>query len=234
MSKMVGMNVVIKQSWFKKVAELLNKNFSEEQYKSIINDYLSFEIDSATNLRKAREILMRIWFRDSENVESLQKEGRELAIKYPEQILTISWCMAALVFPAFGDIARLMGKMYCFQDTITTNQIKQKLFDEWGENGTLQTVVSKIIGTMRELGVVKSDRAGSQQIASVEIKNDEIISFMLRVAMKIDNSSYYTISNLASFPTLFPFRFNLNKEYLMQDNSFSFSMFNAELCIAIK
>ena len=60
MSKMVGMNVVIKQSWFKKVAELLNENFSEEQNKSIINDYLSFEIDSATNLRKAREILMRI------------------------------------------------------------------------------------------------------------------------------------------------------------------------------
>jgi hypothetical protein len=39
---------------------------------------LSYEIDSPTNRRKAREILMRIWYLNSEGVEGLQEEGRRL------------------------------------------------------------------------------------------------------------------------------------------------------------
>ena len=132
MAKMVGMNVVIKQGWTKKAVALLDEQLTEEQYKAALNEHLSFEIDSAINLRKAREILMRVWFRDTEGVERLQAEGRALAVKYSDQLAVINWCMTALVFPAFADIARLMGKMFEFQDVITTTQIKQKMFDEWG------------------------------------------------------------------------------------------------------
>ena len=128
MAKMVGMNVVIKPGWTKKAVALLDEQLTEEQYKATLNEHLSFEIDSATNLRKAREILMRVWFRDTEGVERLQEEGRVLVIKYPDQMAAINWCMTALVFPAFADIAKLMGKMFEFQDVVTTNHIKQKMF----------------------------------------------------------------------------------------------------------
>ena len=110
MAKMVGMNVVVKQGWTKKAVALLEENLTEEQYKAALNEHLSFEIDSAINLRKAREILMRVWYRDTEGVERLQEEGRALAMKYPDQLTAINWCMTALVFPAFADIAKLMGK----------------------------------------------------------------------------------------------------------------------------
>jgi len=76
MAKMVGMNVVVKEGWTKKAIALLSENLTEEEYKAALNEHLSFEIDSAINLRKAREILMRVWYRDTEGVEKLQKEGR--------------------------------------------------------------------------------------------------------------------------------------------------------------
>lgn len=234
MAKMVGMNVVIKQGWTKKAVALLDEQLTEEQFKAILNEHLSFEIDSAINLRKAREILMRVWFRETEGVERLQAEGRALAVKYSDQLAAINWCMTALVFPAFADIAKLMGKMFEFQDVITTTQIKQKMFDEWGETGTLQTVVSKIVGTMREIGGISSEKAGRQEAAHIQVNNEEVISFMLRVAMTLDGSSYYTFSSLTEFSFLFPFEYRMTKEQLMQDEKFTLSTFDAALCAALK
>lgn len=234
MAKMVGMNVVVKEGWTKKTVALLSENLIEEEYKAALNEHLSFEIDSAINLRKAREILMRVWYRDTEGVEKLQKEGRELAIKYPDHLAAINWCMTALVFPAFADIARLMGKMFEFQDVITTTQIKQKMFDEWGETGTLQTVVAKIIGTMREIGGIRSEKTGRQEAAAIEVKDVEVVSFMIRVAMTLDGSSYYAFSSLAEFPFLFPFQYRVSKEMLMQDDRFVLSAFDSTLSVALK
>ena len=234
MAKMVGMNVVVKEGWTKKAIALLSENLTEEEYKAALNEHLSFEIDSAINLRKAREILMRVWYRDTEGVEKLQKEGRDLAIKYPDHLAAINWCMTALVFPAFADIARLMGKMFEFQDEITTTQIKQKMFDEWGETGTLQTVVAKIIGTMREIGGIKSEKTGRQEAAAIEVKDEEVVSFMIRVAMTLDGSSYYAFSSLTDFPFLFPFQYRVSKEMLMADDRFVLSTFDSTLSVALK
>ncbi len=234
MAKMVGMNVVVKEGWTKKAIALLSENLTEEEYKAALNEHLSFEIDSAINLRKAREILMRVWYRDTEGVEKLQKEGRDLAIKYPDHLAAINWCMTALVFPAFADIARLMGKMFEFQDEITTTQIKQKMFDEWGETGTLQTVVAKIIGTMREIGGIKSEKTGRQEAATIEVKDEEVVSFMIRVAMTLDGSSYYAFSSLTDFPFLFPFQYRVSKEMLMADDRFVLSTFDSTLSVALK
>ena len=218
MAKMVGMNVVVKEGWTKKVIALLSENLTEEEYKAALNEHLSFEIDSAINLRKAREILMRVWCRDTEGMEKLQKEGRELVAKYPDQLAAINWCMIALVFPAFADIARLMGKM----------------FDEWGETGTLQTVVAKIIGTMREIGGIRSEKTGRQESAAIEVKDAEVVSFMIRVAMTLDGSSYYAFSSLTDFPFLFPFQYRVSKEMLMQDDRFVLSTFDSTLSVALK
>ena len=212
----------------------MSENLTEKEFKDALNEHLSFEIDSAINLRKAREILMRVWYRDTEDVEKLQKEGRDLAIKYPDHLAAINWCMTALVFPAFADIARLMGKMFEFQDEITTTQIKQKMFDEWGETGTLQTVVAKIIGTMREIGGIRSEKTGRQQAAAIEVKDVDIVSFMIRVAMTLDGSSYYTFSSLTEFPFLFPFQYRVSKEMLMQDDRFVLSTFDSTLSVALK
>ena len=234
MAKMVGMNVVVKEGWTKKAIALLSENLTEKQYKTALNEHLSFEIDSAINLRKAREILMRVWYRDTEDVKKLQKEGRELAIRYLDHLAAINWCMTALVFPAFADIARLMGKMFEFQDVITTTQIKQKMFDEWGETGTLQTVVAKIIGTMREIGGIKSEKTGRQEAAAIEVKDAEIVSFMIRVAMTLDGSSYYAFSSLTDFPFLFPFKYRVSKEMFMQDDRFVLSTFDSTLSVALK
>lgn len=234
MAKMVGLNLVIKLGWMKKAVSLLPKNLSEIEYRKEIDEHLAFEIDSPTNRRKAREIMMRVWYQDSEGVEKLQRKGRELIQKYPDELTNIGWCMIPLAYPVFADYAKLMGKMFEFQDIITTTQIKQKMFDQLGERNIIEFATSKVISTMKELQAVRSIRIGKHEAMVKSITNEEIIAFVLEVAMFLDNSSYYAFSDLSEFAFLFPFNFKVTKEQLMQDERFVLSTFDSVPSVSLK
>lgn len=234
MAKMVGLNLVIKLGWMKKAVSLLPEKLSEAEYRKELDEHLAFEIDSPTNRRKAREIMMRVWYRDSEGVEKLQQKGRELIQKYPDQMSAIGWCMIPLAYPIFADYAKLMGKMFEFQDVITTTQIKQKMFDEIGERGLIDTATPKVIYLMKELDGVRSIQTGKHEAVVSSIAQEEIVAFMVEVAMYLGGSSYYSFSSLTEFPFLFPFKYWVTKERLMQDDRFTLSTFDATLSVALK
>src|SRR5699024_10108969 len=102
-----------------------------------LNEYLSYEIGSPTVLRKTREILMNIWVYENDYTDSLRNEALRLIQKDSDYALTVHWCMMLAAYPVFRDMCRLIGKIGEFEEKITMKQIKQKLFDEWGERSTL-------------------------------------------------------------------------------------------------
>ena len=234
MAKMVGLNLVIKLGWMKKAISLLPENLPEAEYRKELDEHLAFEIDSPTNRRKAREIMMRVWYQDSEGVEKLQQRGRELIQKYPDQLSAVGWCMIPLAYPVFADYAKLMGKMFEFQDVITTTQIKQKMFDELGERNLIEFATTKVISTMKELGAVRSVQTGKHEAVVSSIAKEEVVAFMVEVAMFLGGSSYYAFSTLTEFSFLFPFKYRVTKEQVMQDERFTLSTFDATLSVALK
>ena len=79
MAKPVGLSRKITLKWLNKAVDLLSENLSEEDYKAKMNEYLSFEIESPTVLRKTREILMRVWFYENDpDITSIRKDAFKL------------------------------------------------------------------------------------------------------------------------------------------------------------
>jgi len=234
MAKMVGLNLVIKLGWMKKAVSLLPENLPGADYRKELDEHLAFEIDSPTNRRKAREIMMRVWYQDSEGVEKLQQRGRELVQKYPDYLTAIGWCMIPMAYPVFADYAKLMGKMFEFQNVITTTQIKQKMFDQLGERNLIESATTKVISTMKELGTVRSIQTGKHEAIVSNIDQEEIVAFMVETAMYLGGSSYYSFTSLTEFPFLFPYKFKVTKEQLMQDERFMLSTFDSTLSVALK
>ena len=72
MAKMVGYACNVKLQWLNHAVSMLDENLTEAEYKEKMNEYLSFEIDSPTRLRKTREILMNVWYYDSEEITPIQ------------------------------------------------------------------------------------------------------------------------------------------------------------------
>lgn len=234
MAKMVGLSRSIKMPWLKRTVELCNENLSEKEFKDQLNEYLSFEIGSPTVLRKTREILMHIWYYSDPDTDDMRAEAKELITKYPEYELQINWCMLLLSYPVFVDLSRLMGRLSEYHDEITLAQIKSKLYDEWGERSTLHHSVDKIIATLKNIGVLSSEKTGRYLVNRYETTSDPVVSFMICTGMKVTGNTYYNMMELGQFEVLYPFKYKVSKEQLMADERFLISNFGGEVSVALK
>lgn len=235
MAKTVGLSRKITLQWLNKAVELCEANLTEEEYKSKMNEYLSFEIGSPTNLRKTREILMRLWFyEDDQNITQIRNEALSLIKKHSDYAMPIHWCMMLVTYPVFADLSRLMSKIAEFNDVIILSQLKQKLFDEWGERSTLFHSTDKIIQTIKELGVITASKPGKYTIIKHKVSNSEIVEFMLHVALRVDKDSYYSFTELNDFDVLYPFDYQVSRETVTSDEMIICSNLGGELSIALK
>lgn len=233
MAKMVGLSRNLKLQWLNKVVELVLEEHTEKEIKDQLNDYLSFEIESPTNIRKTREILMNIWVYDNELSSKIKAPALELIKAYPEYDLVIHWCMMMTAYPVFVDMCNLIGKMSEFQDEITLAQLKQKLFDEWGERTTLFHSIDKLVATLKALDVMVCDKPGKYHVNTHRVSNPKIVAFMVYAMMLVDDSGYYTFTDINSSTYLFPFEYKMEKETLFEDGRFAMNNFGGELSISL-
>lgn len=138
-----------------------------------------------------------------------------------------------VAYPVFRDMCKLIGKMSEFQDEITLAQLKQKLFDEWGERTTLYHSIDKLVSTLKKFGVLTCDKPGKYHIEKHKIIREDISGFMVYTMMNVDDSGYYSFQEINSSTYLFPFEYRVSKESLLQDERFVMNNFGGELSIAL-
>ena len=225
MAKMVGLSRNLKLQWLNKVVELILEDLKEEEIKEQLNEYLSFEIESPTNNRKTREILMKIWVYDNDYSDKIRATALELIRNYPEYSMPIHWCMMLAAYPVFADMCKLIGKITEFQDEITLTQLKQKLFEEWGERTTLYHSIDKLIATLKAMEALTCDKH--------RISNSKVVSFMVHTMMLVDDGGYYTFTEVNSSKYLYPFEYRMEKEILLDDGKFAINNFGGEMSISL-
>ena len=234
MAKMVGLSRNLKLPWLNEVVRLYAEGLDDNQIKEKLNEYLSFEIGSPTVLRKTREILMNIWVYENDYTAALRDEALRLFQKDSDYALPVHWCMMFAAYPVFQDMCRLIGKISEFEDTFTLKQIKQKLFDEWGERATLYHSIDKLIATLKGMDVLESNKIGVYSIKKHQLSKTEIVNFLLFSIMRIDNVGYFSLVNLENSSYLFPFEYKISKEGIMADDRFIAGTFGGELTVSLK
>ena len=233
MAKMVGLSRNIKLVWLNKTVEFINEGLSGEELKSALHEYLSYEIKSKDNLRKTRDILLRLWSYENEDLTQLRKDALATINTDSDNALAANWALMLVAYPVFADICKLVGKMSEYQDEITLSQLKQKMFDEWGERTTLYHSMDKIIATLKDFGVLKSDRPGKYVVTKKKIKNDSVTLLLLKAAMKSSGEHYYSIPSLSNMSVLFPFEYTPKMEVLLNDKSITNSSFDGKVSFMI-
>lgn len=233
MAKMVGLSRALKLQWLNKVVELVLEDLKEEEIKERLNEYLSFEIESPINIRKTREILMNIWVNDNDYSGKIRAKALELIRSCPKYSMPVHWCMVLAAYPVFVDMCKLIGKMSEFQDEITLVQLKQKLFDEWGERTTLFYSVDKLMATLKAMDVLACGKPGKYRVNKHKVSNYDVASFMVYTMMLVEGNGYYTFTDINSSACLFPFEYSIEKELLLKDGRFAISHFGGELSITL-
>lgn len=234
MAKMVGYACNIKLQWLNHAVSMLDESLIESDYKEKLNEYLSFEIDSPTRLRKTREIIMNVWYYDSETITPIRQEALELLKRYPENAAVIHLCMIYLAYPVVADVCRFMGRLFTYQDEFANTVLNQKLFDEWGERGTLETTCRRVTLTLRDMGFLENKTRYHYYIKKQKIDRPDVVNFIIRVAMEVGSTGYYPLADLNSFDLLFPFEYSVTKQQLMECDNFSIGVFGGILSVSLR
>lgn len=234
MAKRVGYACNIRLPWLNKAVQMLEENLSEVEYKEKMNEYLSFEIDSLTRLRKTREILMNVWYYPSDELENTRTEARVLLDRYPEQSAVIQYCMLCLTYPVFADVCKIMGKIFEFQEEVTNPALKQKLYDDWGERGTLEATTRRITLTLKEMDILRNETRIRYILHKIPVETEDVLNFIITQGMKLDGSSYYSYTELGNLYILFPFKYQVSKEMLMNEDRYTMTGFGGEVSFTLK
>lgn len=235
MSKIIGMSRNIKFDWLNKVAELYMSGKNEDEIKEELNEFLSFEIKSPTNLRKTREILMNIWVKDKENYE----EAKNIAINLynsgkKENMLLAHWCLILLTYPVFADICCVIGKMDRKMFDITNKEIKNNMFDLWGERTTLFHSIDKNIKTLKDIGVLYPIPKHKYGVNKYSINSREGIILITYTLTSIKDKLYMSLEEINNSPEFFPFDYHVTVDVLKESNIFLIDQFGGKLVISNK
>ena len=233
MAKMVGLSRNLKREWLEKAAELKADGLSLEEMREALHDYLGFEIKSQTNLRKTREILLRIWGMENNPYdEELRSMALQLRREEPQDGLTAQWGLLMAAYPIFVDFCSVIGKLAEFQDVMTTAQIRQKIYDIWGERQTLLHGVDKLLATLVSLGALSRVKTGQYAVVRRDIGKQAAV-FLLYAMMKTDGGSYYRLASLHMLPVFFPFRFETPQAEINASPLFSWNRFGDEMTVSL-
>ena len=231
MARVIGMNRAVKLEWLNKTAELVRHGLDDKTIRAELQEYLSFEIDSAVNLKNTRTILLQTWVYTSAEHLGIRKEALALVEKGGIDSLVGHWSMLLVTYPVFADVCGLIGKLSSIQDTFTTTWLQQKLFEIWGERGTLVHCVSRTLQTLRFLNVVEPVKTSVFRIKKHELASQRAIEVLLTAMLLLKEKAYYEISELSCLPKLFPFVFDVSYEWLHNSEVFKLGNFGGKVVL---
>lgn len=234
-SKIIGMSRNINLEWLNEVANLYIAGKTEDEIKDVLNEYLSFEIKSPTNLRKTREILMNIWARNKKNmgyIKSLAVTLFETGKK--ENILLAHWSLMLTAYPVFTDICSTIGKMDRKMFDITNKEIKNNMFDLWSERSTLYHSIDKNIKTLKDMDILCSLPDNKYGVNRYKIESKEGLILVACTLVCLKGKLYMSTAEINNGPEFFPFEYCITINILNESNMFQIDKFGGELVISMK
>ena len=149
------------------------------------------------------------------------------------QILLAHWCIILATYPIFVDVSRIIGKLSEFEEEFTIQQLKQKIFDEWGERATLFHSIDKIIATMKAMGALKAEKPGRYTIVKHEVRDDKVNALLASTGMTVEDKGNFTLQGLREMGYMFPFQYQIERKMLMMNDTFTITNIAGEMIVSL-
>ena len=176
---------------------------------------------------------MNLWYYENPETQVLRMRARSLIEKDPDNSLAAHWCIILATYPIFVDVSRIIGKLSEFEEEFTLQQLKQKIFDEWGERATLFHSIDKIIATMKAIDALRAEKPGRYTIVKHEVKDGEVNALLASAGMTVEDKGNFTLRELRAMSYMFPFKYQIDREMLMTNNVFTVTNIGGEMMVGL-
>ena len=214
MEKGVGFNRNIQLSWLDTAAAFCMEQQSEDEIREQLLSALAVEINSPTNLRKTISILLNIWNPSDEGKSPLHEEAFNLyrSIQIVSDRLWLHYGMTLLAYPFFYQNMTVIGRLSRYENIITAPKIRDQLFAEIGQLGSLSEAVNRVFFSLRDWGILEKGPGRNSYIAKRQYfsaSQRRIEAWLLGCSLIAQPAQEIPFVDLLNSSALYPFRFTV-------------------------
>ena len=229
--KTMGLFRAIKPEWLYKTAELTIDGHDQATIKALLDDYLFYEIESAINRGKTKQLLLNIWANPDATSPIVHRKAIEAFKREQSDKIALSWALFVLAHPLFADISGFIGKVATVQNSFTTSWLKEKVCETHGERPTLIRAVAGVLETMRHLGCINQEGTGVYRVVKRRIKDEQTICVLLLSLLMLNKKAYHNVSELSNVSLFFPFEYEATLELFHKSPEFCLSNFGGKTVV---
>ena len=205
MAEQISLTNNVDLNWMELALNCRIRGKSRDEAKEILNAAISETIKSKDNLRKKRDILLNMWYRDDEWFLSRSVQAAEGAAENSR--IALHYAQLLRVYPVFYDLCDTIGTLFQYRDEITTAQIRERLFELWGARATLLEGIPKNIQTLRELQTLEIGSSKGRYIKHITVLRESKTVELLTIALlQHAGQEGLTWESITQHPVFFPFQ----------------------------
>ena len=225
MDKGIGFNRNIRLAWLDAAAAFGAEMDDPAAIRQRLRPIIEQDVKSKTNVRKSIDILLHIWGNNEERGATLRQAAWQYfqASTVLSDRLWLHYGLTMAVFPFFWQAVTAVGQLSRYEERITTTAVRERLFAELGELGSIREAVSRIVFSLRDWGVlVDADRGHGYlpQYRMFAASSQDLERWLLACALTAHPAEQLPFADLLHLPALFPFKFTVGVYDLRERDGF--------------
>ena len=162
-------------------------------------------------------MLNRLWLQPRPELEQFSARGVEIFKADPVvPVAALSWGMAIAMYPFFGKVAELVGRLSALQGDCASAEVHRRMSEIYGEREGTYRMTNMVLQTQSDWGAIERVEKGKRLVrrASIPLKDDEAVAWLVEGALRYVGRAV-PVTTLQSLAVLYPFALNQALAYVL-------------------
>ena len=210
----IGIDRRLPIAWLESTASLYLAGTTSKEIGTVLRELLGDKLSLGTTggrgtLEKTITILVRIWANPPEELKPFRDDGLKLLqIGSNETKLALHWGMTMTVYPFWGTVADVTGRLLKLQGSATIAQILQRIKEQLGERSTVIRAAQRVVRTYVDWGVLldASGKGLYSMAPPIVITEESVAAWLIEGTLRSGGSEAVPLKILINSPLIFPFK----------------------------
>jgi len=222
----VGFSQRVQLEWLEQTTILVLAGNARNQIQLALQDTLQDQLSIGSDARrgnreKAISILLSIWVSVPDALKCLRDDGLEhLKRLSTGNHLPIHWGMTMAVYPFFGVVAEMVGRLLGLQGFAAASQVQRRVRERLGERETVARAARRTLRCFIDWGVLEetTERGVYRAVTHRTIDDPQLAAWLVEATLIASGSVSMPLRTIVQSPSLFPFVISPLNSLILESN----------------
>jgi len=170
-------------------------------------------------LKKTKTVLNRLWLAPRPELADFADRGIAIFKEDPAvPVSVLTWGMAIAVYPFFGRVAELIGRLSAIQGDCTSAEVQRRMSEIYGEREGTYRMTRRVLQSQSNWGFIDriQEEKRIMRKAPLAVINDDAVAWLIEGAVRYLGKAV-SVDALQSLPVLFPFELDRPITYILSN-----------------